>query len=636
VFPLLSAAAPKGKQRGQATGARKERVKRSRHVRFDRRAAGLLLITGLISFAACVRSQTPPASRAVSQPDSVTAVPQEQSPAPANPGGGAAGGTEVSSRDTAPTFKVRVNLVLVRVVVRDSQGDIVPNLKKEDFQLFDNRKPQTISSFSVETPATHAMVPAAATPSIQAAVEAPALTPTTLPQRFVSVVFDDTSLSNTDAVTVRAAATRLFASLVPSDRVGIYTTSGQFTQEFTADREALQESLLRIVPHPLSTSPGMHPCPEVNYYEADQIVNFHNAQALAVATEDAVQCAFNGDESKRAQATSIAESSAQQAANLGDAQSDYIYRHLEDAMRRLSAMPGQRVMVFVSPGFVVTMYTREGGDLIDRANRANIVINTIDARGLYTPDMGDVADPPRDSALTAGPKTMYRTSAQFAQTEILAQLADGTGGTFFHNRNDLDEGLRRAVVAPSLSYLLAFSPQNLKVDGHYHTLKVSLTGKQKYTVQTRHGYYAPRTVKDPAEAAKQEIQEAIFSQEEIHDVPIDLQTQFFKTDESQAKLAVLTHVDMKGIHFRKAEGRSLDDLTFATAIFDQNGNFVTGGEKIVQMRLLDPTLNRLSRSGFTVKSSFDVKPGTYLVRLVVRDAEGSQMAARNGAVVIPY
>jgi hypothetical protein len=56
----------------------------------------------------------------------------------------------------------------------------------------------------------------------------------------------------------------------------------------------------------------------------------------------------------------------------------------------------------------------------------------------------------------------------------------------------------------------------------------------------------------------------------------------------------------------------------------------------VEMRLLDPTLTRLSRSGFTVKSTFDVKPGAYLVRLVVRDAQGSQMAARNGAVVIPY
>src|SRR4029077_11932373 len=59
---------------------------------------------------------------------------------------------EVSTRDTPTTFKVRVNLVLVRVVVRDSNGKIVPNLKKEDFQLYDNRKAQTISSFSVETP----------------------------------------------------------------------------------------------------------------------------------------------------------------------------------------------------------------------------------------------------------------------------------------------------------------------------------------------------------------------------------------------------------------------------------------------------------------------------------------------------
>ncbi|MGA2431365.1 MAG: hypothetical protein ABSH13_22905, partial [Candidatus Acidiferrum sp.] len=117
-------------------------------------------------------------------------------------------------------------------------------------------------------------------------------------------------------------------------------------------------------------------------------------------------------------------------------------------------------------------------------------------------------------------------------------------------------------------------------------------------------------------------------------MPIDLQTQFFKTDPTQARLAVLTHVDVKGIHFRKAEGRSRDDLTFATAIFDENGNFVTGGEKVVEMRLLDPTLDRLNHAGFTVKSSFDVKPGTYLVRMVVRDAEGSQMAARNGAVVI--
>jgi hypothetical protein len=265
-----------------------------------------------------------------------------------------------------------------------------------------------------------------------------------------------------------------------------------------------------------------------------------------------------------------------------------------------------------------------------------VVINAIDARGLYTPDMGDISSPPVYSQRTAGYKSGYQLAAQSAQDEVLVALAEGTGGTFFHNRNDISEGLRQAGSSPEVSYVLGFSPQNLKIDGKFHTLKVTLTGKQKYSVQARRGYYAPKTAKDPAETARQEIQEAIFSQEEIRDMPVDLQTQFFKTDGTAAKLAVLTHFDVKGIHFRKADGRNLDSVTVATAIFDQNGNFITGGEKIIEMKLFDATYDRLSRNGFTVKSSFDVKPGTYMVRMVVRDAEGSEMAARNGAVVIPY
>ena len=67
--------------------------------------------------------------------------------------------TEVSTRDTATTFKVRVNLVQVRVVVRDSQGKFVENLRREDFQVFDNNKPQAIAAFNMETPASHAPVP---------------------------------------------------------------------------------------------------------------------------------------------------------------------------------------------------------------------------------------------------------------------------------------------------------------------------------------------------------------------------------------------------------------------------------------------------------------------------------------------
>jgi len=592
----------------------------------------LLKVLVAAAWAGCqVQAQEAP-TKSEAQTPAAAQAPAAQAPANES--------SEVSTRDTSPTFRVRVNLVLVRAVVRDSNGKVVTNLKKEDFQLSDNRKAQVISTFSTETPESHKVAPTtksqdpggdgnASGDSASAIAE--------LPQRFVAVVFDDTDMLSEDTVWVRSAASRLFTSLAATDRVGIYTTSGQLTQEFTQEHGLLQKSLLGVIPRPLGGS-GFHECPEISYYQGDRIQNFQDSQALAVATEDALQCAYGGDPQYRPQAQALAVAASQRAVSRGDAQTEYVYRHLEQTMRRLAAMPGQRVIVFVSPGFVVTsILALESSSLVDQANRSNIVINTIDARGLYTPDLlGDISDPPHDSKRTVGFKSSYRVAAQAAQSDILAQLADGTGGTFFHNRNDIDEGLREATAAPAMSYLLGFSPQNLKINGAYHTLKVSLTSKQKFSIQARHGYYAPRTIADPAEAAKEEIQEALFSQDEIHDLPVELQTQFFKKDPSQARLAVLTHVDVKGIRFRKAEGRNRDDLTVATAIFDENGNFVTGGEKIVEMKLLDKTFDRLSHSGFTLKSSFDIKPGTYLVRLVVRDAEGAQMAARNGAVSIPF
>jgi VWFA-related protein len=598
---------------------------------FARSLKCVLVLCVLICMGSAARAQTP-----TPPPEAPSATVTVQPPAePAKPQAPASNdNAEVSSRDTAPTFKVRVNLVLVRVVVRDQQGHVVPNLKKEDFQLTDNRKPQTISTFSVETPesrviatTTGADADASADPAAAKAVAA------ALPQRFLSVVFDDQHLTMQDAMFVRNATGKFFDSLAASDRVGIYSTSGQFTQEFTDDHELLRKSLLKIIPH--SPTAGTHDCPDISYYQADMIQNKSDVQALAIATEDAVECAFQGDETQKAAAQSMAQSTAGLVLTREDSSTEYALRHMEDTIRRLGSMPGQRIMVFVSPGFIPSTLQPEFSEVVDRATKANIVINTIDARGLYTPDMGDITNPNIDPPKIAGYKASYRAAAQSAQDEVLAQLADGTGGTFFHDRNDVDEGLREAGAAPAMTYLLGFSPQNMKLDGSLHTIKVSFVHKTNYKIQARHGYFAPRHVTDPVEAAKQEIQEALFSQDEIRDLPVDLHTQFFKTDNYQAKLAVLTHVDIKGVHFRKSDGRTRDDLTVATAIFDENGNYVTGGEKIVQMKLLDPTYDRLMQSGLNLKSSFDVKPGTYLVRQVVRDSEGSQLAARNGAVVIP-
>src|SRR5262249_12000992 len=154
---------------------------------------------------------------------------------------------------------------LVRVVVRDAEGHVVPNLKKEDFQLFDNRKLQTISSFAVETPESHRVQPAtSADASINATAESSSATAApVLPQRFVALMFDDSGMVMDDSIVVRSAATRLLRSLSASDRVGIFTTSGQASQDFTDNSESLEKALLGIIPRPLSTAQGFHDCPDV-------------------------------------------------------------------------------------------------------------------------------------------------------------------------------------------------------------------------------------------------------------------------------------------------------------------------------------------------------------------------------------
>jgi hypothetical protein len=70
-------------------------------------------------------------------------------------------------------------------------------------------------------------------------------------------------------------------------------------------------------------------------------------------------------------------------------------------------------------------------------------------------------------------------------------------------------------------------------------------------------------------------------------------------------------------------------------LFDRDGNYVRGTQKVVEMHLRDETFQALQRSGVTVRSEFDVTPGQYLVRVVVRDANSQLMAAQGDWLEIP-
>lgn len=565
---------------------------------------------------------------------------------------------EMAVKDEATTDKaaeaaklhVNVKLVLARIVVRDAAGLTVGNLHKEDFELFDNGKKQAISAFDAEHISPAASVQAANSTAAPNNVSRIVQKAPDFPARYVAYVFDDLRLEFGDLVRVREAAQKRIDHLPASERIAIYSTSGQTLLDFTDDRSKLHQTLDSLHPRPLQVAEDSK-CPNISFYMADLIVNKNDPEVLQAAIDDYMLCrglAVPGRAQALAPAAVIAnaptdvKSTAQLVLTVGEEESRMGLRFLQDALTRMSALPGQRSLVLVSPGFLTTDLDYEYNQLIDRALREQVTINCMDARGLYVvmakgdaTQHGGVEDLLADKHFTAAPRTVLNIRSAEAEGDILVVLANSTGGTFFKNNNDMSEGFRRLADAPEFWYVLGFRPQNLKPDGKFHSLKVSLTNHQPYDLQCRRGYYAPRQDVDAAEQAKREIEDEVFSNDELHDLPVALHTQFFKPSPEAAKLTVLAHVDVKRLRYKQVQDRNQNDLTVVTAVFDRNGNFLQSNQKIVEMRWKTETLQSKLGSGITLRTSFDVKPGRYLVRVVTRDSGQQLMSAESGTVEIP-
>ena len=564
---------------------------------------------------------------------------------------------EISSKDVEPTFKLQAerNLVMVRVVVRDAKGATVDNLRKEDFQLFDHGKLQAISHFSLEKPALKATEPPPPKPTEKTAAAEPEAAdetalPTSAARRFVVLYFDDVNTPLEGLARARDAADHfLTTSIQPGDRFALYTSSGEKQIDFTDDVAQIHQALFELHPRPLV---GQDPsCGAIPPYEAYLIVDHQDPTALAVATIETLNCSSSRPADNLAEAQAFitqmqpfVQSEAMRYLSQSEVEATAVLRGIESVVRRMASLPGQRSVIIVSAGFLTETLRFELSQIADRALRANVILNALDARGLYTdpqiPDVNQLYANLLGRGLLSVP---ILTAPRFMHVQTARRQADGmqslaldTGGIFFNNSNDLEDGFRKTAGLPEAFYVLAFSPQNLKLDGAFHPLQVKLVSLRDLSVQARKGYYAPKKPNDPAVQEKEEIREAVLSQEETHELPIDVHTQFFMKTESDARIAVLTRIDLRQLHLRKEADRNADHLTFVTAMFDRDGRVISVLQKSVDLHLRDASLERLLQTGITIQSTFDVKPGTYLVRAVVRDSASGQISGLNRTVEIPY
>ncbi len=539
-------------------------------------------------------------------------------------------GSRPYSPPSANAIHVQTNIVQVPVVVRDSKGKAVAGLKQSDFTLTDEGHPVKIASFTVENYSTAPFAVPQAPQIVDASlppipISAP-VNPPPPPPRYIALFFDDFSTRVPDLVMARKAAESFVkTSLQPGDRIGIFTTSTSVSLNFTDNVPKLLATLAQLLSHRKLASGTLSAC-QMNPYQAYLIMQFFLEHSDALDLAGMEHC---GDVHDRISfATNLlgqAEQNAQETMGI-----------ISDVVRYLGRMPGQRMLVLASSGFLTQTLAEKQDKLIDQALDANVVINSLDAKGLVAdiPNYDEDGQPMKLKDKWQAIYDQLKSQNREVQNDPLALLAEGTGGKFYHNRNDLDVGLKQMATAPDVSYVLTFSPGDLKRNGASHSLKVKLADSHGVTITARRGYIAPGPGLTPSEKKKGQLDSAVTSTNIQTTLLTKLTTDVGRSVAGDPTLKVAIHVDANKLPYRTQGDRKVERLIFITALFDEQNHFLTGVQGVMDLRLKSETMTSISAQGLDAKLSVQAAPGNYRLRQVVQEVGNGRITTINRNITI--
>lgn len=528
----------------------------------------------------------------------------------------APGEVRISSRPYQPQpqlLRAESRLVRIGAVVRDGEGQVVSGLKREDFAIYDDGKRQGMAEFSIEKRLLRG-------PSVRETVAPPPTQPNLQAQeqplrpRYVALYFDDLDTRFGDMRHVQVAAENFIHQGVgPEDKVGLFTASGSETVDFTPDAVEILSAIekLKFRGRTIASSG----CPRITPYDAYEIATepeppitpgprLDGSPTYVTIVGEAVQCNCIDETNLEPdcisqQKQTVQAESKQMWSSIRQMSQDTL-NTLQAVVDYLAKRPGERVLVLASLGFLTGTLEDRVDAVVDNALRAGVVINALDAKGLYTnePSHGQTGD-----VDTANVVAMHEAEsfgpAMASATAAMVDFAVGTGGRFFHNRNDLNAGYYSLAAAPETEYLLGFAPENRKLNGGFHRLKVELNRPGKFYVQARPGYFAPtKEMKESnGPTPEKRIDAEVRDSDERSDFPLSVSERSVTASNGGRELSVQNRVDIQKLPFELQKDRHMDMLTFVIALFDSQGRMIAGKEAQMELALKPESFERFSKNG---------------------------------------
>jgi VWFA-related protein len=538
-----------------------------------------------------------------------------------------------SSNEQEEVVKVDTALVQLHAVVTDRKGQVVGNLKQEDFAVTENGAPQEIKFFSLENaPSRRAATAKTADSAVPSAAPAAPAARRAAPARAV-VLFVDTLHLSIQSLMRAKQQLRQFVDqqLTDEDMAAVVTPTGSLgiLQQFMRDRARLKYAIDRITPFQPKAS-------LFTPYLAAQVLS-DDPKALGVAlqileVEENYQ-PFDAEADKN-----YATGRAREI--LGEEEN---YRRaslltLKAVSERLAALKGQRMIAFVSDGF--TLYDGgNGSDTQDlraatsRASRAGVLIYTFNAKGLSTPVESQASS---QIPLNAIDFSDYMSRSENDQKDVLRVIADETGARAFINRNDLGNSLGDMLEENRVYYTLAYYPQEDKDQKKFRKIKVQVKNHPEYTVRVQSGYQPAEEPKEKAAATPQQaLFDAMVAPLPATGVGVTASANFLVRGGDDAQATLQIHINGDTFEYPAQGQNRLLDCELAVVVFDRQGKIVDSSSEEIKGAFTPAQFESARRNGFRYEKRLSLKPGLYQVRVGVREAGSGIIGTANSWLEVP-